>query len=78
MYVTKNSAPRDVYATKLKGTMKKKSIDNSFKGSGSLHAADKNEFDVLIEDEAHRLNEKSDLFSNLGGCMRNKKKRRNY
>lgn len=66
MYVTKNSAPRDVYATKLKGTMKKKSIDNLFKGSGSFHAADKNEFDVLIVDEAHRLNEKSGLFSNLG------------
>ncbi|OCS93458.1 DUF2075 domain-containing protein [Caryophanon latum] len=66
MYVTKNSAPRDVYATKLKGTMKKKSIDNLFKGSGSFHAADKDEFDVLIVDEAHRLNEKSGLFSNLG------------
>ncbi|HWK24581.1 MAG TPA: DUF2075 domain-containing protein [Ureibacillus sp.] len=66
MYVTKNSAPRDVYATKLKGTMKKKSIDNLFKGSGSFHAADQNEFDVLIVDEAHRLNEKSGLFSNLG------------
>lgn len=66
MYVTKNSAPRDVYATKLKGTMKKKSIDNLFKGSGSFHAADKNEFDVLIVDEAHRLNEKSGLFNNLG------------
>ena len=66
MYVTKNSAPRDVYATKLKGTMKKKSIDNLFKGSGSFHAADPNEFDVLVVDEAHRLNEKSGLFSNLG------------
>ncbi|WP_421662728.1 DNA/RNA helicase domain-containing protein [Lysinibacillus telephonicus] len=66
MYVTKNSAPRDVYATKLKGTMKKKSIDNLFKSSGSFHTADKNEFDVLIVDEAHRLNEKSGLFNNLG------------
>lgn len=66
MYVTKNSAPRDVYATKLKGTMKKKSIDNLFKGSGSFHATEKNEFDILIVDEAHRLNEKSGLFSNLG------------
>lgn len=66
MYVTKNSAPRAVYATKLKGTMKKKSIDNLFKGSGSFHAADQNEFDLLIVDEAHRLNEKSGLFSNLG------------
>jgi uncharacterized protein len=66
MYVTKNSAPRNVYTTKLKGTMKKKSIDNLFKGSGSFHATGRNEFDVLIVDEAHRLNEKSGLFSNLG------------
>ncbi|WPK10293.1 DUF2075 domain-containing protein [Lysinibacillus louembei] len=66
MYVTKNSAPRNVYATKLKGTMKKKSIDNLFKGSGSFHSMDQNELDILIVDEAHRLNEKSGLFSNLG------------
>lgn len=66
MYVTKNSAPRSVYSTKLKGTMTKKSIDNLFKGSGSFHAADRNEFDVVVVDEAHRLNEKSGLFSNLG------------
>ncbi|MFF2755604.1 DNA/RNA helicase domain-containing protein [Psychrobacillus sp. NPDC058041] len=66
MYVTKTSAPRDVYAAKLKGTMKKKSIDSIFKRSGSFHSTDKNEFDVLIVDEAHRLNEKSGLFSNLG------------
>lgn len=66
MYVTKNNAPRDVYAAKLKGTMKKKSIDNLFKGSGSFHATEYNEFDVLIADEAHRLNEKSGLFSHLG------------
>lgn len=66
VYVTKNSAPRSVYSTKLKGTMTKKSIDNLFKGSGSFHAADRNEFDVVVVDEAHRLNEKSGLFSNLG------------
>ncbi|WP_010289430.1 DUF2075 domain-containing protein [Kurthia massiliensis] len=66
MYVTKNSAPRSVYSTKLKGTMTKKSIDNLFKGSGSFYAADRNEFDVVVVDEAHRLNEKSGLFSNLG------------
>lgn len=66
MYVTKNSAPRSVYAAKLKGTMKKKSVDNLFKGSGSFHAAAKDDIDVLIVDEAHRLNEKSGLFNNLG------------
>ncbi|SOC24124.1 hypothetical protein SAMN05880501_11697 [Ureibacillus xyleni] len=66
MYVTKNSAPREVYAAKLKKSMKKTAIDNLFKGSGSFHAAEENEFDILIVDEAHRLNEKSGLFSNLG------------
>lgn len=66
MYVTKNVAPRDVYAAKLKGTMKKTAIDNLFKGSGSFHSASKNEFDILIVDEAHRLNEKSGMFQNLG------------
>ena len=34
-YVSKNSAPRNVYAKKLKGSLKKSSIDNLFKGSGS-------------------------------------------
>lgn len=66
LYVSKNLAPRNVYASKLKGTMKKTQIDNLFKGSGSFTESDKNEFDVLIIDEAHRLNEKSGLFSNLG------------
>ncbi|WP_137791294.1 DUF2075 domain-containing protein [Bacillus sp. E(2018)] len=66
LYVSKNSAPRNVYASKLKGTIKKTQIDNLFKGSGSFYESEKNEFDVLIIDEAHRLNEKSGLFSNLG------------
>lgn len=66
MYVSKNSAPRNVYASKLKGTIKKTQIDNLFKGSGSFTESDENEFDVLIIDEAHRLNEKSGLFSNKG------------
>lgn len=65
LYVSKNSAPRNVYA-KLKGTLKKSHIDNLFKGSGSFTDAKKNEFDVLIIDEAHRLNKKSGLFSNKG------------
>lgn len=65
-YVTKNAAPRNVYATKLKGTYRKNHINNLFKGSGSYVNASQNEFDVLIVDEAHRLNEKSGLFQNLG------------
>lgn len=65
-YVTKNQAPRHVYGAKLKGTMKKSSIDNLFSGSGSFYDAKKNTFDVIVADEAHRLNEKSGLYQNLG------------
>jgi uncharacterized protein len=65
-YVTKNSAPRNIYATKLKGDFRKSRIDNLFKSSGSYTDMPENELDVLIVDEAHRLNEKSGLFQNLG------------
>ena len=65
-YVTKNSAPRDVYHKTLKGEYKKKYIENLFNGSGSYTESLKDEIDVLIVDEAHRLNEKSGLFKNLG------------
>jgi len=62
-YVTKNSAPREVYKTKLKGIYKNKIIDNLFTSSGSFVNSLENEYDVLIVDEAHRLNEKSGLFA---------------
>jgi len=65
-YVSKNSAPRQVYAAKLKGKIKKSSVDNMFKGSGAYTAAAKNRFPTLIVDEAHRLNEKSGMFHNQG------------
>ncbi|MBF0978939.1 MAG: DUF2075 domain-containing protein [Clostridiales bacterium] len=65
-YVTKNAAPRSVYATKLSGDFKKTRINNLFKGSGSFVESAENEFDVLIVDEAHRLNAKSGRFQNLG------------
>jgi uncharacterized protein len=65
-YVSKNAAPRTVYASKLTGTMKKTHISNMFKGSGSFLNFEDNAFDALIVDEAHRLNEKSGLYSNLG------------
>ena len=67
MYVTKNSAPREVYRKKLTdGKYRKAYIDNSFKGSGSFTEAISDDFDCLIVDEAHRLNEKSSMFQNLG------------
>ena len=67
MYVTKNSAPRSVYRKKLTdGKYRKAYIDNLFKGSGSFTEANSDDFDCLIVDEAHRLNEKSGMFQNLG------------
>lgn len=66
-YVSKNSAPRNVYSAKLTEDRYKKALINaSFKGSGSFVESKKNEYDVLIVDEAHRLNEKSGMYNNLG------------
>lgn len=65
-YVTKNSAPRDVYHTKLTGSMRSTDIKNMFTGSWSFVNCETNNFDALIVDEAHRLNEKSGMFKNLG------------
>ena len=65
-YVSKNSAPREVYSLKLKGNYTQKYIGNLFKGSGSYVESRENEIDVLLVDEAHRLNEKSGLFQNKG------------
>lgn len=66
-YVTKNAAPRNVYFEKMKqGKYKLNYVKNLFKGSGSYIDAKANEFDCLIVDEAHRLNQKSGMFMNLG------------
>lgn len=65
-YVSKNSAPRSVYTAKLTGDFKRTYINNLFTGSGAFVDAPENIFGALIVDEAHRLNEKSGLFSNLG------------
>ncbi len=65
-YVTKNSAPREVYQVKLSGKFTKTRISNLFTSSGSFYDIGANTFDSLIVDEAHRLNAKSGLFSHLG------------
>lgn len=65
-YTTKNSAPREVYFEKLKGKKHEMSPKLLFKGSGSYVDSENNEFDVLIADEAHRLNAKSGMFQNKG------------
>lgn len=65
-YVSKNAAPRAVYESKLVGTHKKTEISNLFSGSGAFVNSKENIFDALIVDEAHRLNEKSGMFKNMG------------
>jgi len=65
-YVTKNAAPRAVYESRLSGHLRKSRISALFTGSGSFVDCLDDEYDVLIVDEAHRLNEKSGLYGNLG------------
>ena len=64
-YVTKNQAPREVFKAKLK-IDKMSGLNNLFKGSGGFFDCQPNSYDVLIVDEAHRLNKKSGFMSNLG------------
>ncbi|MGH0052243.1 MAG: DNA/RNA helicase domain-containing protein, partial [Sphaerochaetaceae bacterium] len=59
-YVTKNSAPRNVFEAKLKsGAFKRKNISSLFKGSTAFVHSETNDFGTLIVDEAHRLNKRS-------------------
>jgi DUF2075 family protein len=65
-YVSKNAAPRAVYEARLTGAFTKTRISNLFSGSGAFVDAAADIYDALIVDEAHRLNEKSGLYRNLG------------
>jgi uncharacterized protein len=65
-YVSKNAAPRAVYKAKLTGTLTQSRISNLFKGSGAYYDCATDSIDILVVDEAHRLNAKSGLYSNLG------------
>ena len=66
-YVSKNSAPRDVFSAKLIGKdFKKNSVNLMFIGSGSFVSKGKNSVNALLVDEAHRLQEKSGMFHNQG------------
>ena len=65
-FVSKNAAPREVFKAKLTGTFAATRINNLFSGSGAFVDAEAGTFDTLIVDEAHRLNEKSGLYRNLG------------
>ncbi|NYT85266.1 DNA/RNA helicase domain-containing protein [Pollutimonas harenae] len=65
-YVSKNAAPREVYQSRLVGTITKTKFSSMFTGSGSFCNVEANTYDFLVVDEAHRLNEKSGLYGNLG------------
>ena len=65
-YVTKNAAPRSVFSAKLRGDYTQTYINHLFQGSGNFVNEDSNKLDVLIVDEAHRLNAKSGMFQNKG------------
>ena len=62
-YVTKNTAPREVFYKKLKGgEFKVGWIKNIFKGSGTFIDSGSDDYDAIIVDEAHRLTEKTGFF----------------
>ncbi|WCL50747.1 DNA/RNA helicase domain-containing protein [Leptospira sp. GIMC2001] len=66
-YVSKNAAPRAVYSNKLRSGGKTISATSLlFSGSGSFIATKEREYDTLIVDEAHRLNQFSGLYRNQG------------
>eukprot|EP01090_Pellita_catalonica_P012885 TRINITY_DN291_c0_g1_i3.p1 TRINITY_DN291_c0_g1~~TRINITY_DN291_c0_g1_i3.p1 ORF type:complete len:619 (-),score=82.68 TRINITY_DN291_c0_g1_i3:1039-2895(-) len=54
-YVTKTSAPRDVFIEKLRGTKRMIELRSLFLGSGSFSRVPENTINTLIIDEAHRL-----------------------
>lgn len=64
-YVTKNSAPRTVFKTKLTKN-KKNDISALFLSSGAFTTSITDSMDTIIVDEAHRLNAKSGIYQNLG------------
>ena len=65
-YVSKNAAPRDVFKAKLTGQMKRSRYDNLFCSSGVFVKSPPGHYDVLVVDEAHRLNRFSGFYGNEG------------
>ncbi len=65
-YVTRNTAPREVFESKLVGSLKKGRISNLFKSAGSYIDAIPKSIDALLVDEAHRLSPKSGPMGNRG------------
>lgn len=58
-YVTKTSAPRDLYFSRLKVDNSLKVLKNLFVGSGSFQTAPAGAVHTLVVDESHRLTEKT-------------------
>ena len=65
-YVTRNTAPRQVFEAKLTKTFKKSRISNLFKSAGSYINVSPKSIDAVLVDEAHRLSPKSGPMGNLG------------
>ena len=65
-YITANAAPRNVYSAMLQQGYRKSEIKALFQSSGTFHTRKKNELQIAIVDEAHRLREKSGMFQNQG------------
>jgi len=64
-YISRNAAPRRVYESKLSGKFRVSDIRGFF-GGPNFHDVEADTFDTLVVDEAHRLNEKSGFYANLG------------
>lgn len=64
-YISRNAAPRRVYESKLSGSFRVSEIRGFF-GGPNFHEVPADTFDTLVVDEAHRLNEKSGFYGNLG------------
>jgi DUF2075 family protein len=54
-YVTPNAAPRAVFEEKLKKLLDRQMLTGLFSGSASYTHAERDSFDMLVVDEAHRL-----------------------
>ena len=62
LYVTKTSAPREVYSKDMKALSKEVGVEYLFKGASGFVDAKKNEFPCLLVDEAHRLTTRSSQY----------------
>tara|TARA_R110002020_G_scaffold27170_4_gene87470 strand:+ start:11556 stop:13448 length:1893 start_codon:yes stop_codon:yes gene_type:complete len=64
-YISRNAAPRKVYESKLSGSFRVSEVRGFF-GGPNFHEVAPDTYDTLVVDEAHRLNEKSGFYGNLG------------